>query len=52
MGLLKNNILVNDGDDKIMNGIKEYPEKIFEDIKHMDEVGNEYWFARELQDIL
>ena len=52
MGLLKNNILVNDGDDKIMNGIKEYTEKIFEDIKHMDEVGNEYWFARELQDIL
>ena len=48
----KCNILVNDGDDKIVIGIKEYTEKIFEDIKHIDEGGNEYWFARELQDIL
>ena len=27
----------------------EYNEKTFEDIKHIDEYGNEYWFARELQ---
>ena len=26
--------------------------KLFEDIKHIDEFGNEYWLARELQDIL
>ena len=32
-----------------MNEIKEYKEKIFEDIKHIDEDGNEYWLARELQ---
>ena len=32
--------------------IKEYTEKIFEDIKHIDEKGNEYWFARELRQIL
>ena len=32
-----------------MNEIKEYTEKIFEDIKHIDEYGNEYWLARELQ---
>ena len=32
-----------------MNEIKEHTEKIFEDIKHIDEVGNEYWYARELQ---
>lgn len=32
-----------------MNEIKEYTEKIFEDIKHIDEEGNEYWLARELQ---
>ena len=35
-----------------MNEIKEYTEKIFENIKHIDENGNEYWFARELQNIL
>ena len=35
-----------------MNEIKEYTEKVFEDIKHTDEFGNEYWLARELQDIL
>ena len=35
-----------------MNEIKEYTEKLFEDIKHIDEYGNEYWLARELQDIL
>ena len=35
-----------------MNEIKEYTERIFEDIKHIDETGNEYWLARELQNIL
>lgn len=29
--------------------IIEYEEKTFEDIKHIDEYGNEYWEARELQ---
>ena len=29
-----------------MNEINEYTEKIFEDIKHIDEFGNEYWLAR------
>ena len=38
-------------DDK-MNEIKEYTEKVFEDIKHIDELGNEYWLARELQNVL
>ena len=33
---------------KFMNKIKLYTEKIFEDIKHIDEYGNEYWLAREL----
>ena len=32
-----------------MNEIKEYTEKMFEDIKHIDEFGNEYWLARELK---
>ena len=32
-----------------MKEIKEYSEKIFENIKHNDEYGNEYWYARELQ---
>ena len=35
-----------------MNEIKEYTEKVFEDIKHIDENGNEYWYARELQNVL
>ena len=35
-----------------MNEIKEYTEKIFEDIKHIDEFGNEYWLARELMPVL
>ena len=32
--------------------LEKYQEKIFEDIKHIDEFGNEYWEARELQKIL
>ena len=35
-----------------MNEIKEYNETIFENIKHIDEYGNEYWLARELQNVL
>ena len=35
-------------DDK-RNDIKEYTTKLFEDIKHIDQFGNEYWLARELQ---
>ena len=35
-----------------MNEIKEYTEKLFENIKHIDENGNEYWLARELQKAL
>ena len=35
-----------------MDEIKEYTEKVFEDIKHIDEIGNEFWLARELQNIL
>ncbi len=35
-----------------MNEIKEYTEKVFEDIKHIDELGNEYWLARELMPLL
>ncbi len=30
------------------NNLIEYQEKTFEDIKHIDEYGNEYWYAREL----
>ena len=35
-----------------MNIIKEYKQTIFESIKHIDEFGNEYWEARELQKVL
>ena len=35
-----------------MNEIENYNEVIFEDIKHIDNNGNEYWEARELQSVL
>ena len=35
-----------------MNKIMEYKDIIFENIKHIDESGNEYWLARELQIVL
>ena len=35
-----------------MNNITLYNEKIFENIKYIDEYGNEYWLARELQNVL
>ena len=31
---------------------EEYSNQTFEDIKHVDEFGNEYWYARELQVVL
>ena len=33
-------------------GLKEINNPIFESIKHIDEEGNEYWLARELQQVL
>ena len=35
-----------------MNEIKEYTEKLYEDIKYIDENNNEYWYARELMEVL
>ncbi len=35
-----------------MNEIKTYDEKTFDSIKHIDEYGNEFWLARELQSVL
>ena len=35
-----------------MNNIEKYSESTFEDIKHINENGQEYWLARELQPIL
>ena len=35
-----------------MNSIDTYKEKTFENIKHIDEYGNEYWEARELMPLL
>ncbi len=31
-----------------MNELEKINETIFENIKHVDEDGNEYWYAREL----
>ena len=38
--------------ENYMNEIKEYTEKMFEDIKHIDLNGCEFWYARELQKVL
>lgn len=35
-----------------MSNIEKYSEKVFEDIKHYNEDGQEFWFARELQTVL
>ena len=35
-----------------MNEIKEYTNRIFEDIKYIDKEGNEYWYVRELMPLL
>ena len=35
-----------------MSDIIEYTEQSFEDIKHVDDYGNEYWEARELMQAL
>ena len=35
-----------------MNEIKEYTTKLCEDIKHIDDEDNEYWYARELMSVL
>lgn len=35
-----------------MSNIEKYSEQIFENIKHFDESGREFWYARELQSVL
>ena len=35
-----------------INEIEKYNKNLFENIKHIDENGNEYWFARELMIVL
>ena len=35
-----------------MNNLEIYNEKSFDEIKHIDEDGNEFWYARELQSVL
>jgi len=45
-------LVVHRKEDDKTNEIKEYTEKVFEDIKHIDELGNEYWYARELMPLI
>ena len=35
-----------------MDKLEKYSETVFENIKHIDECGNEFWYARELQNVL
>ena len=35
-----------------MNELEKINDTIFESIRHVDDEGNEYWYARELQYIL
>lgn len=41
-----------DTEVKEKNELEEYKDKTFEEIKHIDELGNEYWEARELMKAL
>lgn len=34
------------------HNIEKYSETIFENIKHINEYGQEFWYARELQEVL
>lgn len=34
------------------NELEKYSEVVFEDIKHINEYGQEFWYARELQKAL
>lgn len=45
------NVKCNINKEEIMKE-KKYTEKIFDDIKHFNEFGVEYWLARELQKVL
>ncbi len=46
--------MVNKKENKIVNkGINDkYSDNTFDSIKHLDEHGNEYWYARELSKVL
>ena len=35
-----------------MTDIEKYSETLFENIKHINEYGQEFWYARELQEVL
>ena len=35
-----------------INKLKNYDKTVFENIKHIDDNGNEFWFARELMSLL
>lgn len=35
-----------------MEELKDYSQNIFESIKHINEYGQEFWYARELQTVL
>ncbi len=36
----------------MVKDLQVYKEQTFEEIKHIDEYGNEFWYARELQAML
>ena len=37
---------------KELDEVKNYSSRTFEDIKHIDKDGTEFWYARELQTVL
>ncbi len=40
------------GGKRMKADLTKYGEQVFEDIKHVNENGQEYWLARELQPVL
>lgn len=44
-----------DIDDEVLDAIQkdtQYTESIFDSIRHVNDAGQEYWYARELQEVL
>ena len=51
-GSRRSNEMGNFFDDEKRGIETDNREKLFEDVKHTDEDGEEYWLARELQEVL
>lgn len=47
-----NRIRILEGENQYMKNLEQYSDATFESIKHTNEYGQEFWYARELQKVL